>query len=41
MHRRKIKPTHAECTIFGDGSGASLMNVVDEPMIYKVGTLLC
>lgn len=39
MHRRNIKPTHAERTIFGDGSGASLMNVADEPGIGKVGAL--
>ncbi|CAG7921855.1 unnamed protein product [Penicillium olsonii] len=40
-HRRKIKPTHAERTIYGDGSGASLMNVVDEPGVGKVGALSC
>lgn len=31
MHRRKIKPTHVERTIYGDGSGASLLNVALEP----------
>lgn len=41
MHRRKIKPTHAERTLFGVGSGASLINVVDEPTVGKVGTLSC
>lgn len=41
MHQRKTKPTHAEHTIFGDGSGASLMNVINEPMIGKVGMLSC
>lgn len=29
MSRRKIKPTHMERTIFGEGSGGSLNNVVD------------
>ncbi|KAF3764066.1 carbon-nitrogen hydrolase [Cryphonectria parasitica EP155] len=41
MTRRKIKPTHMERTIFGDGSGASLMNVVDIRGIGKVGGLNC
>jgi predicted amidohydrolase len=41
MTRRKIKPTHMERTIYGDGSGASLNNVVDLPGIGKVGGLCC
>lgn len=41
MSRRKIKPTHVERTLYGDGSGASLMNVVDEPGVGKVGGLSC
>lgn len=41
MNRRKIKPTHVERTLYGDGSGASLMNVVDEPGVGKVGGLSC
>lgn len=41
MHRRKIKPTHVERTIYGEGSGDSLMNVVDEPDVGRVGALSC
>lgn len=41
MHRRKVKPTHVERTIYGEGSGASLLNVVDEPGVGKVGGLSC
>ena len=46
MHRRKIKPTHMERTVFGDGSGADLNNVVEvdfgpEHGKIKVGTLAC
>lgn len=40
MHRRKIKPTHVERTIFGDGSGKSLKNVVNLN-IGKTGALQC
>ncbi|KAF5017552.1 hypothetical protein F66182_10503 [Fusarium sp. NRRL 66182] len=29
LHRRKIKPTHMERTVFGDGTGADLNNVVE------------
>lgn len=41
MNRRKIKPTHVERILYGDGSGASLINVVDEPGVGKVGGLCC
>ncbi|WYZ41991.1 hypothetical protein EsH8_V_000886 [Colletotrichum jinshuiense] len=41
MTRRKIKPTHVERTIFGEGSGSSLLNVVDVPDIGKIGGLNC
>ncbi|KAK2813492.1 hypothetical protein FQN49_008302 [Arthroderma sp. PD_2] len=46
MHRRKIKPTHMERTVFGDGSGPDLNNVADVDFggdigIVKVGTLAC
>lgn len=45
-HRRKIKPTHMERTLFGDGSGADLKNVVEvdfgaEYSKIKVGCLAC
>ncbi|EZF31577.1 arylacetonitrilase [Trichophyton mentagrophytes] len=46
MHRRKIKPTHMERTVFGDGSGSDLTNVADVDFggdvgVVKVGTLAC
>ncbi|KAM5510127.1 hypothetical protein FOXYSP1_10227 [Fusarium oxysporum f. sp. phaseoli] len=46
MLRRKIKPTHVERAIFGDGSGRDLDNVVEldfgtEIGKVKVGTLAC
>lgn len=46
MHRRKIKATHMERTIFGDGSGNDLTNVVEvdfgpEHGKIKVGALAC
>ncbi|KAJ2896550.1 Arylacetonitrilase [Zalerion maritima] len=46
MHRRKIKPTHMERTIFGDGSGRDLENVVEIDFAgqvgkVKVGCLAC
>ncbi|KAI2624338.1 carbon-nitrogen hydrolase [Hypoxylon sp. NC1633] len=46
LHRRKVKPTHMERTIFGDGSGDDLTNVVEldfgAPLgKIKVGTLAC
>lgn len=39
--RRKIKPTHMERTIFGDGGGESLLNVVHDSSVAKVGMLCC
>ena len=41
MHRRKLKPTHMERTIFGDASGNSLMNVVGTKIRKRVGSLAC
>ena len=41
MHRRKLKPTHMERTIFGDASGNSLLNVVDTKIGKRVGSLAC
>ncbi|KAH8819192.1 carbon-nitrogen hydrolase [Xylogone sp. PMI_703] len=41
MQRRKIKPTHVERTVFGDGSGDSLNNVASIPGIGRVGMLAC
>ncbi|KAK4099519.1 carbon-nitrogen hydrolase [Parathielavia hyrcaniae] len=46
LHRRKIKPTHMERTIFGDGSGGDLKNVAEidfgpEHGKIKVGCLAC
>ena len=40
MHRRKVKATHMERTIFGDGSGESLNNVVQTPL-GQLGSLAC
>lgn len=39
-HRRKIKPTHVERTLWGDGQGDSLKSVVDSPF-GKIGDLNC
>lgn len=46
LHRRKVKPTHMERTVFGDGSGADLNNVVEldfggEVGKVRIGTLAC
>lgn len=39
-HRRKIKPTHVERTLWGDGQADSLKCVVDSPF-GKIGGLNC
>ncbi|KAJ7092592.1 carbon-nitrogen hydrolase [Mycena epipterygia] len=39
-HRRKIKPTHYEKTVFGDGSAQSIHNVVQTPL-GRLGSLNC
>ena len=41
MKRRKIKPTHMERTVYGDGDGTSLNNVVEVEGIGRVGGLNC
>jgi nitrilase len=41
MRRRKVKPTHMERTVFGDGSGNSLKNVAEVEGLGKVGALAC
>jgi nitrilase len=41
MRRRKVKPTHMERTVFGDGSGNSLKNVVQVNGVGRVGALSC
>ncbi|MDJ1371423.1 carbon-nitrogen hydrolase family protein [Gulosibacter molinativorax] len=38
-HRRKLKPTHAERTLFGEGDGSDLV-VVDSP-VGRLGALNC
>lgn len=40
LHRRKIKPTHVERSVWGDGQADSLKSVVDTPF-GKVGGLNC
>lgn len=39
-HRRKMKPTHMERTVFGDASGECFSTVVQLPFA-RVGTLAC
>jgi nitrilase len=39
MHRRKLKPTHAERTLFGEGDGSGLQ-VVETPL-GRIGALNC
>lgn len=41
MKRRKMKPTHMERTIYGDGSGDSLANVIELPGVGRIGCLSC
>lgn len=41
LKRRKLKPTHMERTVFGDGSGGALSNVADIEGVGKVGALSC
>jgi aliphatic nitrilase len=39
LHRRKLKPTHAERTLFGEGDGSGI-KVVDTPL-GRLGALQC
>ncbi|KAK1673176.1 carbon-nitrogen hydrolase [Colletotrichum godetiae] len=41
MNWRKIEPTHVERTIFGEGSGPSLLNIASVPGVGRVGGLNC
>ncbi|KAK7464070.1 hypothetical protein VKT23_006230 [Stygiomarasmius scandens] len=41
LHRRKIKPTGQERTIWGDGAADSLKSVVEGPNGTKIGGLNC
>jgi nitrilase len=41
IHRRKLKATHMERTIFGEATGDSLKNVVDIESVGRVGALAC
>lgn len=41
VKRRKLKPTHMERTVFGDGYGKDLSNVADLDGVGKVGALSC
>lgn len=40
LHRHKTKPTHIERTLFGEGSGDSIKNVVSTEL-GNIGTLQC
>lgn len=40
VHRRKMKPTHMERTVFGDASGHCLQSVAELPF-GRVGSLAC
>jgi predicted amidohydrolase len=41
MKRRKVKPTHMERTVYGDGGGSSLNNVNAVEGVGRVGALNC
>lgn len=39
--RRKLKPTHAERTVFGDADASTLFNVTEVEKVGRVGALSC
>lgn len=41
VHRRKMKPTHMERTVFGDASAHCLASVAPLPRVGRVGQLSC